>query len=63
MMVAVRQHNMTSAGSIYGHVGIYIGNGQLMDNIGYIRTMSVYDWINTYNAHAINCNVRWGWGA
>lgn len=62
MMVAVRQHSLTPAGSTYGHVGIYIGNGQLMDNIGYIRTISVQEWIDTYNAAAIDCTVKWGWG-
>lgn len=35
----------TGSGSSAGHVGIYIGNGQVMDNIGSIRTQSLDDWI------------------
>lgn len=61
MAVAIARHNGSSAGATYGHVGIYIGNGKIMDNIGYIRTMSVYDWINYYNAHALEGQVGWGY--
>ena len=48
----------TAMGSIYGHIGIYIGNGQVMDNIGYIRTIPLETWISSYKTQA-----RWGWPA
>lgn len=63
MAVAIRQHSMTSAGQTYGHIGIYVGNGQIMDNIGYIRTEPVTQWINDYNAYAMGFPVRWGYAA
>lgn len=58
MAIAVSTHPYTIAGRIYGHVGIYIGNGMVMDNIGYIRTISLDEWINFYG---VTVPVRWGW--
>ncbi len=58
MIVAVSTHPHTTAGSIYGHVGIYIGGGMVMDNIGYIRTISLDDWISYYDD---TVPVRFGW--
>lgn len=58
MIVAVSSHSHTSAGRIYGHIGIYIGNGMMMDNIGYIRTISVNEWIRFYST---TVTPRWGW--
>ena len=58
MIVAVSSHAGTSAGRIYGHIGIYIGNGTMMDNIGYIRTISLDGWISSYNSIV---TPRWGW--
>ena len=58
MIVAVSTHSHTSAGRIYGHIGIYIGNGIMMDNIGYIRTISVNEWIRYYST---TVTPRWGW--
>ncbi len=58
MIVAVSTHSHTSAGRIYGHIGIYIGNGMMMDNIGYIRTTSVNEWIRFYST---TVTPRWGW--
>lgn len=58
MIIAVSSHPYTTAGKIYGHVGIYIGNNTVMDNIGYIRTCSADYWISYYGA---SVTVRWGW--
>lgn len=58
MIIAVRTHDKTSAGRIYGHVGIYVGNGQVMDNIGSIRTIPVNDWIDFYGGSS---TPKWGW--
>lgn len=41
--------------SQYGHVGIYIGNGMVAHNIGYIKIEPIKDWIKTYKGFA------WGW--
>lgn len=41
--------------SQYGHVGIYIGNGMVAHNIGYIKIEPIEDWIKTYKGFA------WGW--
>lgn len=41
--------------SIYGHVGIYIGNGQVAHNIGYCKVQSLESWVKTYNGQC------WGW--
>ena len=58
MCVAVSTHPGTSAGRIYGHVAIYIGGGKVMDNIGYIRTMNLSEWVAYYNK---SVPVRCGW--
>ena len=58
MIVAVSTHSHTSAGRIYGHIGIYIGGGVMMDNVGYIRTISVNEWVNYYST---TVTPRWGW--
>ncbi len=41
--------------SQYGHVGIYIGNGMVAHNIGYIKIEPIEDWIKQYKGFA------WGW--
>lgn len=58
MIVAVSSHAHTTAGRIYGHIGIYVGNGTIRDNVGYVRTMSLNEWIDYYST---TVTVRWGW--
>jgi peptidoglycan hydrolase CwlO-like protein len=58
MIIAVSTHPHSVAGRIYGHVGIYIGGGTVMDNIGYIRQIGVDSWISYYSA---TVPARWGW--
>ncbi len=58
MIVAVSTHGHTWAGGIWGHVSVYVGNGKVMDNIGYIRTMSVYKWVSYYGDRV---TPKWGW--
>lgn len=58
MAVAVSSHPNTSAGRIYGHIGMYIGGGMMMDNVGEIRTISVDEWCDYYGG---TCAPRWGW--
>lgn len=59
MIIAVSTHPHTYAGSIYGHVGIYIGNGLMRDSVyGYVRQIAVKDWIAYYGA---TVRPKWGW--
>lgn len=58
MIVAVSTHSSTSAGRIYGHVGIYIGGGMVKENVGYINTQSLDSWIASYGDLV---TPRWGW--
>lgn len=55
MMVAVPTHNHTQAGKIYGHVGIYVGNGIIRENIGIVKDTKLSDWISYYGSSA-----KWG---
>lgn len=58
MIVAVPTHTHTNAGARWGHIAIYVGNGMVMDNIGYIRTISLAWWLNYYHTTA---TPQWGW--
>ena len=58
MIIAVSTHPHTSAGRVYGHVGIYVGDNTVMDNIGYIRSINVDEWIAYYGS---TVTPRWGW--
>lgn len=59
MIVAVSTHPHSSAGSIWGHVGVFIGDGKVKDSVyGYVRTSELQDWIDYYGA---SVPVKWGW--
>lgn len=58
MIVAVPTHTHTNAGARWGHIAVYVGNGMVMDNIGYIRTTSLAWWLNYYHTTA---TPQWGW--
>lgn len=64
MIVAVDTHPHSAAGSEYGHVGIYIGDGLVMSNIsgnggaGVVYTQSLDDFVNWYGA---THTVKWGY--
>ena len=45
-------------GSLYGHVGIYIGNGLVANNIGYHSIEPLSSWISWQTA---NCQGNVGW--
>ncbi len=52
MLVAVESSSSgTNAGLIYGHVGIYIGDGKVMDNIGRVRITTLDNWIASFCQH------------
>lgn len=53
MLVAVESSSSGGqAGLIYGHVGIYIGDGKVIDNIGHVRVTTLDDWIATFCQHS-----------
>ena len=61
MLIASPSHSHGNdwAGRTYGHVGIYIGDNKVMQNIGPITTQDLDSWIAYYgNTHT----VKWGWG-
>ena len=57
MLIAVPTHPHTPAGQRFGHVGIYLGNGRVISNIGAIHTQSLDSFISYYGETA---QVRWG---
>ena len=58
MVIAVPSHIHTYMGRIYGHVCIYIGNNQVMDNVGHIRTLDMGYWLDCYST---TYKPKWGW--
>ena len=53
MIVAVNSSPASAAGRIYGHIGIYVGGGTVMDNVGYVRSTSLSYWTSYYSALAV----------
>ena len=47
-----------SLGSIYGHVGIYLGNGMVANNRGYFSVESLEEWCSWQTA---TCQGHTGW--
>lgn len=63
MVIAVSTHTRTSAGKIYGHVGIYVGNNTVRHYTGSTGRISIQNvpleqWIRTYGTTVA---PRWGW--
>lgn len=58
MIVAVSTYSKNYAGRVWGHVGIYVGNNQIMENIGPINTQSIDSWCRYYGD---TVTPRWGW--
>ncbi len=58
MIVAVSTHSHSAAGRIWGHVGIYIGDNHVMENIGPINTNNLDTWCQYYGT---TVTPRWGW--
>ncbi len=45
-----------------GHVGIYIGNGMVMDNVGQIKTQTLEEWLS-WQHNTLDGRTGWlGWG-
>lgn len=61
MIIAVDSWNGNEASRTYGHVGIYVGNNKVKDNIGYIDESTLDSWINHYQSWPVKHPVKWGW--
>lgn len=58
MIVAVSTYSKNSMGRIYGHVGIYVGNNTVRENIGAVVSTNLDQWISYYGD---TVSPRWGW--
>ena len=59
MIIAVSSCAGTSASIAYGHVGIYLGNGIVMQNLlGSVGTMSLDTWLDYFDGYS---TPAWGW--
>lgn len=62
MLISSQYGSNTSAGNMYGHVGIYIGDGMVMDSISTgIRTISLSSWVSQNNRGWVVCGYPWDW--
>lgn len=61
--VVVGSGSGSAMGNRYGHVGIYIGNGLVADNIGYHRIVSIQEWMayNVGTCHGYTGYIGWVW--
>lgn len=59
MLVGVSTHTRTSAGRIWGHVGIYVGDGWVMHSVTKkVKKVPLSWWIDYYGT---TVRPKWGW--
>ena len=58
MVVVVFSHTLTSAGSTYGHVQIFIDGNKIMDNVGRIRAIDFDNLLDYYSTIYV---LKWDW--
>lgn len=58
MVVVVSSHTLTSAGSTYGHVQIFIDGNKSMDNVGRIRAIDFDNLLDYYSTIYV---LKWDW--
>lgn len=59
MIAAVPSHPYTARGMAHGHVGLYVGDGMVMDAVsGEVRKVPLELWLSAYGLMA---DPRWGW--
>ena len=62
MLVSAQFGSNTAAGNTYGHVGIYIGDGMVMDSVNSgIRTISLSEWVSQNSRGWVVCGYPWDW--
>lgn len=60
-MVVASRNSFTYLGKQFGHVGIYIGDGQVISSVGYLETLPLEEWIARYNNEELGSTVAWGY--
>ena len=60
-MVVASRNSYSYLGKQFGHVGIYIGDGQVISSVGYLETLSLDEWIERYNNEELGSTVAWGY--
>lgn len=61
MIIAVPSHSKSgSAGLRYGHIGIYVGDGLVMDSTGTVNTRTLEEWTSYYGT---DYAPQWGFAA
>lgn len=59
MVLAVGSHPWAPEGRVHGHVGLYLGDDEVMDCVNdTVRTVPLLLWLDTYG---VADEVRWGW--
>lgn len=58
MIIAVSTHTQSDMGSLYGHVGIYIGGGKVAHNVGGVQIWDLERWCSFYGT---TVTPKWGW--
>ena len=59
MIVAVPSHPFSAQGLAQGHVGVYLGDEEVMDAVGEdVRKVPLTLWLSTYG---LISEPRWGW--
>lgn len=59
MIIAVPTEPYSAAARLYGHIGIYVGNGTVRHCLsGVITTQSLDSWISQFG---VTSTPRWGW--
>ena len=60
-MVIATRSSFTYLGKQFGHVGIYIGDGEVISSVGYLEVLSLDEWIDRYNNEDMGSTVAWGY--
>lgn len=64
MLISAQYGSNTPAGNAYGHVGIYIGDGKVMDSIySGLRTISLSDWVTGFYVGTVPAGYIAAWRA
>lgn len=60
-MVVATRNSFTYLGKQFGHVGIYIGDGEVISSVGYLEVLSLDEFISRYNNEEMGSTVAWGY--
>ncbi|MBQ9031223.1 MAG: peptidoglycan-binding protein [Parasporobacterium sp.] len=60
-MVVATRSSFTYLGRQFGHVGIYLGDGQVISSVGYLETLSLDEWNSRYNNTGAGSSISWGY--